>query len=151
VIDEVGEGSAWQIGDEVMASALALKGHGGAYVEYLVAPDDSIARIPAGTSFEEASTLPMNGLTATQILELMDLQQGQTVAVTGAAGVLGGYLVQLAKRAGLIVIADAAPKDRPLVASLGPDHIVERGDDVADRIRTIAPPREWTASPTPPG
>lgn len=139
VIDEVGVGTSWQVGDEVMASALPFTRHGGAYVEYLVAPDDSIARIPAGTSFEEASTLPMNGMTATQVLELMDLQPGQIVAVTGSAGTLGGYLVQLAKRAGLTVIADAGPQDVPLVTSLGPDHIVERGDDVADRIRVIAP------------
>jgi NADPH:quinone reductase len=139
VIDEVGVGSRWQVGDEVMALALPLREHGGAYVEYLVAPDDSIARIPAGTSLEEASTVPMNGLTATQILELMELRPGQIVAVTGSAGTLGGYTVQLAKKAGLIVIADAGPKDVPLVTSLGADYIVQRGDDVADRIRAIAP------------
>jgi NADPH2:quinone reductase len=91
VIDEVGAGSTWQVGDEVMAIALPRKRHGGAYVEYLVAPDDSIAPIPAGTLLEEASTVPMNGLTATQILELMNLQPGQTVAVIGSAGTLGNY------------------------------------------------------------
>jgi NADPH:quinone reductase-like Zn-dependent oxidoreductase len=139
VIDEVGEGSTWKVGDQVMAIALPLAEHGGAYVEYLVAPDDTIARIPAGTSFEEASTVPMNGLTATQILELVALQPGHTFAVTGAAGTLGSYLIQLAKEQGLVVIADAAPNDVSLVQSFGADHIVLRGDDVADRIRAIFP------------
>ena len=139
VIDELGEGSTWQIGDKVMALAVPMSEHGGAYVEYLIAPDDSIARIPAGTSLEQASTLPMNGLTAAQILQLASLRPGQRIAVTGAAGTVGNYLVQLAKRQDLIVIADAAPHDMALVQSLGPDHIIERGYDPVAKIRALFP------------
>nr|WP_231567729.1 zinc-binding dehydrogenase [Sinomonas humi] len=122
-----------------MAIALPNSQHGGAYVEYLVAPDDSIARIPGNTSIEEAATIPMNGLTATQILELLDLKPGQTLAVTGAAGTLGNYVIQLAKNAGLRVIGDSAEKDRELVESLGTDYVVARGDAVAQHIREIVP------------
>ncbi|MEG9249808.1 NADP-dependent oxidoreductase [Arthrobacter sp. Soc17.1.1.1] len=139
VIDEVGEGSTWNVGDKVMAIALPLGQHGGAYAEYLVAPDDSIARIPAGTTLEEAATLPMNGLTAVQILELAALHAGQVIAVTGAAGTLGNYTIELAKQQGLIVVADAAPKDRDLVQGLGADYVLDRGDGLADRIREIFP------------
>ncbi len=139
VIDEVGEGSRWAVGDRVMAIALPGGEHGGAYVEYLIAADDSIARVPEGTSLEEAATLSMNGLTATQTLERLALRPGQTLAVVGAAGTLGNYTVQLAKAAGLRVIADAAEKDRELLSSLGADVLVERGDDVADRIREVEP------------
>lgn len=139
VIDEVGDGSVWAVGDEVMAIALPLSDRGGAYVEYLVAADDSIARIPASTSFEEASTIPMNGLTAVQALELAALEPGQVLAVTGAAGTLGNYTVQLAKQQGLTVVADAASKDRDLVQGLGADQVLERGDDLAGRIREIFP------------
>ena len=139
VIDEVGDGSAWEVGVEVMAIALPLGQHGGAYVEYLVAPDDSIARIPAKSTLEEASTIPMNGLTAVQILELAALRPGQVIAVTGAARTLGNYTIQLAKQQGLTVVADAAPKDRDLVQGLGADHILDRGEDLAGRIREIFP------------
>ena len=139
VIDEVGDGSTWSVGDAVMAIALPLGHHGGAYVEYLVAPDDSIARIPANTTLEEAATLPMNGLTAVQILELAALRPGQVIAVTGGAGTLGNYTIQLAKQQGLVVITDAAPKDRSLVEGLGADHVLERGADLAARIREIFP------------
>lgn len=66
VIDEVGEGSRWAVGDRVMGMALSFSEHGGAYAEYLTAPDDSITRIPETTTFAEAATVPMNGLTATQ-------------------------------------------------------------------------------------
>lgn len=139
VIDEVGPGSRWGIGDEVMAMALPLSTHGGAYAEHLVAPDASMTRIPANVDMNAASTVPMNGLTAMQALEMAALQPGQTVAVTGAAGTLGNYVIELAKHAGLSVIADAAEKDRALVEVLGADHVVSRGDDVAQRIRAIFP------------
>lgn len=139
IIDETDGSTGWQVGDRVMAIALPLDEHQGAYKEYLVAPADSLAHIPADMDFAEASTLPMNGLTAVQTLEKLDLQPGQSLAVTGAAGTLGNYLVQLAKHAGLVVVADAAEKDRALVSALGPDYIVERGDDVAERIREFFP------------
>lgn len=134
-IDEVGDGSPWHVGDAVMAMALPLREHGGAYVEKLVGPSDSMAAIPANENLISASTLPMNGLTAWQVLELVGLEPGSTIAVTGSAGTLGGYLIQLGRHAGLTVIADAAPRDRALVERLGADVIVERGPDVADRIR----------------
>ncbi|WIB16628.1 NADP-dependent oxidoreductase [Curtobacterium sp. MCPF17_050] len=140
VIDEVGpDVEGWSVGDEVMAVALPLTGHSGAYVEYLVAPVGSFTRIPRGTTIEAASTVPMNGLTAIQMLELAGLERGQTLAVTGAAGLLGNYVVQLAKAAGITVIADSSEKDQALVRSLGPDHIVPRGDDFAASVRAVVP------------
>jgi NADPH:quinone reductase-like Zn-dependent oxidoreductase len=83
----------------------------------------------------EAATLPMNGLTARLSLDLLKLSAGQVIAVTGAAGAYGGYVMQLAKAEGLTVIADASEKDEKLVASLGADIVVRRGDDVASRFR----------------
>ncbi|MCC8908325.1 NADP-dependent oxidoreductase [Curtobacterium sp. GD1] len=140
VIDEVGpDVSGWEVGDEVMAIALPLSAHGGAYVEELVAPVGSFTRIPRGRSLPLASTVPMNGLTALQILSRAGLAPGQTLAVTGAAGLLGNYVVQLGVAAGLTVIADAAPADEALVRSLGPAHIVERGDGFAAAVRALVP------------
>src|SRR5436190_918135 len=66
-------------------------------------------------------------------------EPGQTLAVTGAAGCYGGYVVQLAKADGLRVIADASPADEQLVQDLGADVVVPRGDDVAARIRAVVP------------
>lgn len=139
VIDEVGDGAGFALGDEVMAMAVPDGEHGGAYVSYLVADADSVAGIPAGTTLEAASTLPMNGLTAMQALRRLDLQPGQVLAVTGAAGTLGGYTIQLATQAGLTVVADFAPQDRELVEDLGADQLVPRGADVAQQIRGLHP------------
>ncbi len=139
VVDEVGEGVNWAVGDEVMAIVLPTGPHGGAYAERVVVPADSVARIPAGTDFVHASTLPMNGLTARASLDQLALVPGQTLAVTGAAGCYGGYVIQIAKSEGLAVIADASPADQHLVTSLGADVVVRRGDDVADAIREVVP------------
>ncbi len=140
VMDQVGEGAETdlQVGDQVMAIVLPRGSHG-AYSEYVVLPAESVARMPEGSSFAEASTLPMNGLTARLSLDQLALQPDQTLAVTGAAGCYGGYMVELAKADGLRVIADSSEADEELVASFGADVIVRRGDDVADRIREHAP------------
>ncbi len=132
VLDEIGDGADTDlaIGDEVMAVVVPRGSHG-AYSEYIVVPSESVVRTPAGATLVEASTLPMNGLTARQALDRLALQPGQTLAVTGAAGAFGGYVVQLAKAEGLRVIADASPADEALVRSFGAE-VVARGDDVAD-------------------
>lgn len=140
VIDEVGPDTdtSLAVGDLVMAMVLPSGSHG-AYRESIVLTADSVVRAPKGATAAEASTLPMNGLTARQSLDQLALQPGQTIAVTGAAGCYGGYVVQLAKADGLRVIADASPADEALVRSLGADVVVPRGDDIAARIRAVAP------------
>jgi NADPH:quinone reductase-like Zn-dependent oxidoreductase len=140
VVDEIGPGTATPLalGDPVMAIVIPNGSHG-AYSEHLVLPAESVVRMPAGTGFAEASTLPMNGLTARLSLDQLALSPGQTLAVTGAAGCYGGYVVQLAKADGLRVIADASEADEDLVRALGADVVVRRGPDVAERILAACP------------
>ena len=140
VIDEIGAGveTGLAVGDAVMAMVVPSGSHG-AYRESIVLAADAVARAPAGASHAEAATLPMNGLTARRTLDQLALRPGQTVAVTGAAGCYGGYVVQLAKADGLRVIVDASPADTALVRDLGADIVVPRGDDIAAQIRAVAP------------
>jgi NADPH2:quinone reductase len=140
IIDEVGSGipDRLKLGDAVMAIVVPKAGHG-AYREQIVLDARSVVRAPAGKTHSEACTLPMNGLTARLSLDLLKLSPDQVIAVTGAAGAYGGYVIQLAKAEGLRVIADASEKDEKLVASLGADIVVRRGDDVASRIREHFP------------
>ena len=139
-ITEVGPGSPARLrpGARVMAIVAPSGAHGG-YRDELVLPAGSVTAVPAGDSDAEASTLPMNGLTARRALDLLRLQPGQALAVTGAAGAFGGYLVQLARHEGLTVIADASPADRQLVKELGADIVVDRGPGVAAQIRSYFP------------
>jgi NADPH2:quinone reductase len=137
---EIGAGGQTdlELGEHVMGIVVPTGAHGG-YREDLVLPARSIARVPAGASDVAASTLPMNGLTARLALDRMALQPGQVLAVTGAAGAFGGYVVQLARSEGLTVVADATEADEELVRELGADVVVRRGDDVAARIRERFP------------
>lgn len=139
VVDVAGDGAPWQVGQRMMAIALPTGPRGGAYVQHLVGPWESMTPIPDGVSLVQAATVPMNGLTALQALALLDLPPGSTLAVTGAAGTLGSYLVRLARVAGLVVVADTSEEDRELVSSLGAHHVVQRGPDVARAIRQVFP------------
>ena len=140
IVDEVGSGvpDRLKLGDAVIAIVVPKGGHG-AYREQIALDARSVVRAPAGKSHPEAATLPMNGLTARLSLDLLKLSEGQVIAVTGAAGAYGGYVIQLAKAEGLTVIADASEKDEELIASLGADIVIRRGDDVAARFRSHFP------------
>jgi NADPH:quinone reductase-like Zn-dependent oxidoreductase len=140
VLEQVGEGVSTDldVGDDVIAIVVPRGAHG-AYAERVVVPAASAARAPAGASYEEAATLPMNGLTARLALDVLDLDPGQWLAITGAAGAVGGYALELAKAKGLQVVADASATDRELVEGLGADAVVERGPGFADRVRSVVP------------
>jgi NADPH2:quinone reductase len=139
VVDAVGSPSDWHPGDRVMAIVVPRRPEGGAMAESVVVPAASVARVPDGTSLEAAATLPMNGLTVRLALDLLALKPGQTLAVTGAAGAVGGYAVELGVADGLRVIAVAAPKDETLLKKLGAEAVVARGEDAARQIRNIVP------------
>ncbi|MGW6907943.1 NADP-dependent oxidoreductase [Streptomyces sp. NPDC054940] len=140
VVDQIGKGvdTDLAVGDHVMA-VVVVSGTHGAYAEHVVVPAESVVRVPAGMTAIEAATLPMNGLTAHMALDLLELPAGGTVAVTGAAGAVGGYAVQLAKADGFRVIADAAPKDEQLVRELGADVVLPRGTEFPELVRKEIP------------
>jgi NADPH:quinone reductase len=139
VVDAAGPGVSWQPGDRVLAIVFPYGGGTGAQSEYVVVSADSVARVPDSVSLAQGATLPMNGLTARLVLDKLGLLPGQTIAVTGAAGAVGGYVTELAAREGLRVIGDASPADAELVKRLGADIVVPRGPDVAAAIRQAVP------------
>ncbi|GGZ58139.1 hypothetical protein GCM10010371_17070 [Streptomyces subrutilus] len=129
-------------GDRVMAFVNPFTAAGGAQAEYVAVPAGHAVRLPDELPTREAAGLPMNGLTAHQALALLDLAPGATLAVTGGAGALGGYAVELARHRGLRVLADAADADRALLERLGADVVVPRGatpEATAAAYRAAAP------------
>lgn len=136
VVEQIGPGTQTdlQVGERVMAIVVPRGAHG-AYAERIAVPAESVVPVPQGAGFAAASTLPMNGLTARLALDTLDLDAGAVVAVTGAAGAMGGYAVQLAAADGLTVVADAAPQDEELVKDLGADLVLPRGDGFARAVR----------------
>lgn len=141
VVESVGEGvTRLAPGDEVMAAVLPRRPEGGAQAGLVVVPEASAVPVPDGATLVAAATLPMNGLTAQLGLELLGLEPGATLAVSGGAGLLASYVIVLAKERGLRVIADAKPADEALVRGFGADEVVPRSDGgFADAVRKVAP------------
>jgi NADPH:quinone reductase len=141
VIDAVGPSvSSWRPGDRVMAAVSPWEPGGGAQAEYRVVDEDQLARVPDGIPLEAAATLPMNGMTVRTALDMLALPTGSTLAVTGSAGAVGQYAIQLGGQDGLEVIGDAAPgPDEELVRSFGARHVVPRGEAMASAVRAIYP------------
>ena len=139
VVESVGSGvESVAVGDEVMAIVVPWRPEGGAQTELLVAPAASVVPIPAGATLEQASTLPMNALTAISGLEPLGLTEGQTLAVTGGAGLLASYVIGIAKHRGLRVLADASPEDEALVRSFGVDVVLPRGEAMVEAMLETA-------------
>lgn len=109
----------------------------GTHAEQLVVPASNVAVVPDELDLLVASTVPLNGLAAAQILDLLgDAPVGEDrLLVTGAAGAVGGYLVVLAPERGWHVTGLARPEDEQFVRSLGADFTTEPApgwDAVAD-------------------
>ncbi|MBB3859481.1 NADPH2:quinone reductase [Novosphingobium hassiacum] len=117
------------IGTRVAAPLFAANISFGGYAEYVVVPADYIVPLPDGLSFEDATALMVQGLTAAYLLRQAP-PQGKTVLVTGAAGGVGSILVQLARQAGARCIVAAASTEAKLefARSLGADVGVDYTD-----------------------
>jgi len=109
----------------------------GTYAEQLVAPAANLAVVPDGLDLVAASTVPLNGLAAAQIVDLLGdaPTDGNRLLVTGAAGAVGGYVASLAQDRGWQVTGLARPQDGEFVRGLGADfttHAEPGWDAVAD-------------------
>jgi NADPH2:quinone reductase len=141
VVDKIGPGTSGRLapGDRVIMLVVPMGPHGGTYAEQLVASEASVVRAPKNATDTEATTLLLNAVAAHLALDALALSADQTVAISGAAGAVGGYAVQLAKARGLTVIADAVLEGAEAVLALGADHVVARGPEFADEIRQQVP------------
>lgn len=141
IVDQVGVGAGEFVpGQRVVGMRDLLDVSVGAYAEYLVLDATAVAPAPPGVSAAAAATLPLNGLTALQSLDLLDLVAGDTLLVTGAAGAVGGFAVELAVRRGLRVIAQAGAADEDYVRGLGAEWVVGRdASDLAGDVRRLVP------------
>jgi hypothetical protein len=109
VVDAVGEGSVFAVGDRVVGLVDRLDLPLGAYAEFVVLDDASVGYAPRTTSDVENASLPLTLLTADQSLELAGLAAGNSLLVTGAAGGVGGFAVQLAALRGVEVSRSPPP------------------------------------------
>ena len=119
-IDAAGPGVALAVGTPVIAFDSGIMTPTKAQAEYLVSDLNSIAPAPAGMDLTLASTLPLNAMTASLALDHLRLRPRDTLLVTGAAGAVGGYAVELARMQGARIVAQSWSGRRSRAASRAP-------------------------------
>jgi NADPH:quinone reductase-like Zn-dependent oxidoreductase len=134
---ETGHGVDLAIGTRVAGLVVGFDRDYGTYAEQLVVEADDLALVPDGLDLIAASTVPLNGLAAAQIVDLLgEASSGSDrLLVTGAAGAVGGYVASLARDRGWQVTGLARAADEEFVRSLGvgfTTHSAPGWDAVAD-------------------
>jgi len=141
IVEAIGAGtSGFKTGDEVYGST--NEHFTGGYAEYALAYARRMALKPKALSFIEAASVPVVAVTAWQMLfDYAHVTAGQTVLIHGAAGNVGAYAVQLAKQAGLQVIATAGSAYFAYVRGLGAEKVVDykydRFEDSVTRVDVV--------------
>jgi NADPH:quinone reductase-like Zn-dependent oxidoreductase len=114
-------------GDRVLAS-LGLSG--GAYAEYVAAPDKYVVKLPDAVDFSQAAALPIAAGTALQALrDKGKLRPGDRVLINGATGGVGTYAIQITKLLGGQVTAVCSHEGAALARQLGADEVIDYNTD----------------------
>ncbi len=141
IVEVVGSSdSQFKPGDEVFG--VTNSQFTGAYAEYALADATMIAHKPAQLGFLEAASIPVVAITAWQMLfDHGFVDSGKTILIHGAAGNVGAFAVQLAKRAKANIIATAFTKDLEYVRNLGADQVIDatstRFDDLIKDVDVV--------------
>ncbi|MFD7310670.1 NADP-dependent oxidoreductase [Promicromonospora sp. NPDC059942] len=124
-VDALGDGvEGLAVGQDVVGFIPMIAD--GSAAQYVVAPAADLVAAPTGIPLPDAAGLPSVALTASQALfEAGGLQAGQRVLINGAGGPVGGYAVQLARRAGAYVVATASPRSERAVKAAGADEVID--------------------------
>jgi NADPH:quinone reductase-like Zn-dependent oxidoreductase len=154
VVDSVGAGATrLKPGDEVYSRPDMTRD--GTYAEYVAVKESEVALKPKSIDHATAAAIPLAALTAWQALyDAAKISAGQTLLIHGAAGGVGTFAVQLAKRKGAQVIATASKKNHDFLRSLGADEcidynttkfedVVHDADAVLDTITGETMQRSW--------
>ncbi len=135
VVAEVGAGvTNVAVGDEVIGWSDERSSH----AEAVSVPATQLVSKPPGVSWEAAGSLYVAGVTAVGNVQAVQLERGDVVAVSAAAGGVGSITVQLARRLGAQVIGIAGPGRAAWLNSVGVVPVAY-GDGLADRLRAAAP------------
>lgn len=139
VVESVAEGvTRFAPGDAVMGMP-RFPGEAGAYAQFLTGPSRQFARKPESMTHLQAGGLPLAGLTAWQILvDTANVQPGDRVLITAAAGGVGHLAIQVAKARGAYVLATSRREKHPFLRSLGADDVLDyTTGDVADTAKDM--------------
>jgi NADPH:quinone reductase len=134
-VDSVGAGvTAFAAGDEVVGWTEERSAH----AEYVLSSPARLIAKPLPLDWFRAGSLFVAGTTAVAAVRAVALKPGDVVAISGAAGGVGSFAVQLARRTGARVIGIAGDDNADFLRSVGVE-FVPYGDGLAERLRALAP------------
>lgn len=146
-IDAVGPGVLLEVGTPVIVFHAPVLRPTKAQAEYLVTDLNSLAPAPEGMDLTLAATIPLNAMTASLALDHLPLRPRDTLLVTGAAGAVGGYAVELARTRGVRIVAQGRPEDEEFLRDRGATWFVSRDEELSGAVRRLVP-GAWTACST---
>lgn len=143
VVEAIGpDVTLFAIGDEVYYSGDITRS--GSNAEFQLVDERIVGRKPTSLDFAQAAALPLTTITAYESffdrlgIDRDGADAGQSILIIGAGGGVGSIGIQLAKAAGLVVIATASrPETRDWVTALGADHIVDHRADMVAQVRAL--------------
>ena len=131
--------TGWEPGDRVLGFSPQPWTGIGVIADLVVLPPSLIAALPAELDFITGATLPVISLTAQQVVDVGGLNAGAAALVIGAAGAVGGAVVQLGRAQGARMIASVGTEDFGRIRDLGAAGAVARAGDVAAQVRDLVP------------
>ena len=137
IVEEVGsQVRGLSAGDKVYGLMPTIKA--GAFAEWAAVPASILAPMPEGLSYTEATSIPLTALTAYQALDLMQVQAGKTIFISGGSGGFGAMAIPLAKARGLIVYTSGNAASRERVLALGADRYFDyRTEDYLQELKQV--------------
>lgn len=123
VVEKGSDVPKFEIGDEVYARV--PQEQMGTVAEFVVVQSNLVAKKPENISFEQASGLPLTGLTAIQALEKVRIKEGDRVLVHAGSGGVGSFAIQYAKAKGAFVYTTTSTKNVNWVKALGADRVID--------------------------
>lgn len=137
IVEEVGsQVRGLSAGDKVYGLMPTIKA--GAFAEWAAVPASILAPMPEGLSYTEATSIPLTALTAYQALELMQVQAGKTIFISGGSGGFGAMAIPFAKARGLIVYTSGNAASRERVLALGADRYFDyRTEDYLQELKQV--------------
>lgn len=124
IVEKIGEQvSKFNIGDRVFARMPLNKI--GTFAEYISVEEEALAKVPEYLTSIEAAAIPLTALTIMQALELMGIEKGKTIFISGGTGSVGAMAIPIAKAKGLTVITNGSVESRDRVLDLGAEKFID--------------------------
>lgn len=138
VVESVGsEVQKFKVGDEVYYAGSIARAGGNS--ELHAVDHRIVAKMPPKLSFEETASLPLTALTAYEgLFEQLNVKSGKSILVIGGAGGVGSMVIQMAKIAGLRVVATASrAESQTWVKKMGADHVIDHTQELQPQLLSL--------------